>query len=157
MEGGYKWAASLSGTYMNSFKFAEIAGQPYKELVGNFYTRDLYLRWKHNASISLSKGDWSALFSQNYGSGYKDQVPNAGRGTPPTGFNPEIDAHTTYGLSGTYKGIKGMSITMGIQNLFDADPPFTAHNVDEVVGAGWDPRAASPRGRSYSVSARYKF
>jgi iron complex outermembrane receptor protein len=157
MEGGYKWAASLSGTYMNSFKFAEIAGQPYKELVGNFYTRDLYLRWKHNASISLTKGDWSALFSQNYGSGYKDQVPNAGRGTPPTGFNPEIDAHTTYGLSGTYKGIKGMSVTLGIQNLFDADPPFTAHNVDEVVGAGWDPRAASPRGRSYSVSARYKF
>jgi iron complex outermembrane receptor protein len=157
IEGGYKWAASLSGTYMNSFKFAEIAGQPYKELVGNFYTRDLYLRWKHNASISLTKGDWSALFSQSYGSGYKDQVPNAGRGTPPSGFNPEIDAHTTYGLSGTYKGIKGMSVTLGIQNLFDADPPFTAHNVDEVVGAGWDPRAASPRGRSYSVSARYKF
>ncbi|MES2757229.1 MAG: TonB-dependent receptor [Pseudomonadota bacterium] len=154
---GYKWAASLSGTYMQSFQFAEIAGQPYKELVGNFYTRDLYLRWKHNASISLSKGDWSGLFSQSYGSGYKDQLPNAGRSAPPPGFVPDIDGHMTFGLSGTYKGFKGTSITVGIQNLLDTDPPFTAHNVDEVVGAGWDPRAASPRGRSYSFNIRHKF
>ncbi len=154
---GYKWSASLDGTYMNSFQFSEIAGQPYKELVGNFYTRDLYLRWKHNASLRLAKGDWSALLSQSYGSGYKDQVPNGGKGTPPPGFVPEIDAHTTYGLSGTYTGFRNTTITVGIQNLFDTDPPFTAHNVDEVVGAGWDPRAASPRGRAYSFQAKYRF
>ena len=46
---------------------------------------------------------------------------------------------------------------MGIQNILDTDPPFTAHNVDEVVGAGWDPRVADPRGRSLSVLLKYKF
>ncbi|MDB5935046.1 MAG: tonB-dependent Receptor Plug domain protein [Massilia sp.] len=154
---GYKWSANLDGTYMNSFMFSEIAGQPYKELVGNFYTRDLYLRWKHNASLILAKGDWSALLSQSYGSGYKDQLPNAGKGTPPPGFNPEVDSYTSYGLSGTYSGFKNTTITVGVQNLLDRDPPFTAHNVDEVVGAGWDPRAASPRGRAYSFQLKYKF
>jgi iron complex outermembrane receptor protein len=29
--------------------------------------------------------------------------------------------------------------------------------VDNVVGAGWDPRVADPRGRTVSVSMRYDF
>ena len=49
----HNWSATLDGTYTDSFKFAEIAGQPYKEYVGKFFTRDLYLRWKHNASTQL--------------------------------------------------------------------------------------------------------
>jgi hypothetical protein len=28
-----------------------------------FYTRDLYLRWKHNATFSRQRGDWSAMLS----------------------------------------------------------------------------------------------
>ncbi|WP_328595418.1 TonB-dependent receptor [Rugamonas rivuli] len=153
----YKWAVNLDGTYTQSFKFAEIEGQPYKEYVGNFYTRDLYLRWKHNASISLSRGDWSGMLIQNYSSGYKDQLPNAGKSAPPAGFNPDVKAYTKYDLSATYTGFKNVTITLGIQNLLDTDPPFTAHNVDEVVGAGWDPRVADPRGRSLNILLKYKF
>ena len=153
----YNWSFNLDGTYTNSFKFAEYEGQEYKEYVGNFYTRDLYLRWKHNASISLAKGDWSAMLIQNYSTGYKDQLPNAGKSAPPPGFNPNVKAYTKYDLSATYTGIRNTTITVGIQNILDTDPPFTAHNVDEVVGAGWDPRVADPRGRSLSVLLKYKF
>nr|WP_263635265.1 TonB-dependent receptor [Janthinobacterium lividum] len=154
---GYKWNAALDGTWTQSFKFAEIAGQEYKEYVGNFYTRDLYLRWKHNASFSLARGDWSGLLTQKYSSGYKDQVPNGGARPYPAGFNPKVSSYTTYSLSGTYTGFKDTTVTVGIQNLFDRDPPFTAHNVDDVVGAGWDPRVADPRGRSLSFQLKYKF
>jgi iron complex outermembrane receptor protein len=157
IDGGYKWVANLNGTYTDSFLFAEIAGQPYKEYVGLFFTRDLYLRWKHNATLSLSRGDWSALLSQNFSTGYKDQLPNGGKGTPPAGFVPDVPSYMTFGLSGSYTGFKNFSITAGIQNLFDKDPAFTAHNVDEVVGAGWDPRVADGRGRSYSVQVKYAF
>lgn len=155
--GSYKWSAGLDGTWTQTFQFAEIEGQPFKEFVGNFYTRDLYLRWKHQASVSLSKGDWSTLLSQSYSSGYKDQVPNRGLGTPPAGFVPDVESHIRYNLSATYTGIKNLTLTAGILNLFDKDPEFTAHNVDEVVGAGWDPRVSDPRGRTFTVTARYKF
>jgi len=154
---GFKWNAALDGTWTQSFKFAEIAGQPYKEYVGNFYTRDLYLRWKHNASFSLARGDWSGLLTQKYSTGYKDQVPNGGALPYPAGFNPKVGSYTTYTLSGTYTGFKNTTLTVGIQNLFDKDPPFTAHNVDDVVGAGWDPRVADPRGRALSFQVKYKF
>jgi iron complex outermembrane receptor protein len=60
-------------------------------------------------------------------------------------------------MSGTYKGIPNASITVGIQNLLDTEPPFTAHNVDQVVGAGWDPRVANPRGRALWFNVKYEF
>ncbi|MES2151620.1 MAG: TonB-dependent receptor [Pseudomonadota bacterium] len=154
---GYKWNAALDGTYTNSYMFAEIAGQPYKEYVGLFFTRDLFLRWKHNATLTVSRGDWSALLSQNFSTGYKDQLPDGGKATPPPGFAYDVPSYTTFGLSGTYSGFKNTTITVGIQNLFDKDPPFTAHNVDEVVGAGWDPRVADGRGRAYSIQLKYAF
>jgi iron complex outermembrane receptor protein len=157
LPGGYKWNASLDGTWTQSYQFSEYEGQPYTEYVGNFYTRDIYLRWKHNATFSVSKGDWNVLLSNLYRDGYKDQLPNSGKGTPPAGFNPKVASYTTFGLSTTYTGLKNTTITVGIQNLFDRDPPFTAHNVDEVVGAGWDPRVADPRGRSLSFDVKYKF
>lgn len=157
LEGGYKWKAELDGTWTQSYKFAEIEGQPYKEYVGLFFTRDLYLRWKHAAKVTVSRGAWSVLLSNTFGTGYKDQLPNAGKGTPPAGFNPDVSSYTKFGLSTTYTGFKNTSITFGIQNLFDRDPPFTAHNVDDVVGAGWDPRVADPRGRAYTFNIKYKF
>jgi iron complex outermembrane receptor protein len=156
-EGGWKWSATLDGTWTDSFKFAEIEGQPYKEYVGLFFTRDLYLKWKHSATFSVTKGDWNVLVSNNFASGYKDQLPNAGKGTPPAGFDPDVSSYTRFGLATTYKGFKNTSITFGVQNLFDRDPPFTAHNVDDVVGAGWDPRVADPRGRAYTLNLSYKF
>ena len=156
-DGGWKWSATLDGTWTDSYKFAEIEGQPYKEYVGQFFTRDLYLRWKHSATFSVSRGDWNVLVSNNYASGYKDEVPNKGIGAPPAGFAPDVSSYTRFGLATTYKGFKNTSITFGIQNLFDRDPPFTAHNVDNVVGAGWDPRVADPRGRAYTLNLSYKF
>ncbi|MFL6711192.1 MAG: TonB-dependent receptor domain-containing protein [Massilia sp.] len=153
----YKWVAAVDGTYTQSFKFAEISGQPYKEYVGQFFTRDLYLRWKTRSTLTVTKGDWSGILAQNFSTGYNDQLPDGGKSTPPPGFNPRVDNYITYDLSGTYTGWKNITITGTISNLFNVDPPFTAHNVDEVVGAGWDPRVADPRGRTLTVQAKYTF
>jgi iron complex outermembrane receptor protein len=154
---GYKITAALDGTWTQSYKFAEIEGQPYQEYVGKFFTRDLFLRWKHNASVNVARGDWSAMLSNNFSTGYKDQLPDAGKMAPPPGFNPDVASYTTFNLTSTYTGFKNTTITAGIINLFDRDPSFTAHNVDEVVGAGWDPRVADPRGRTFSLTMKYKF
>jgi iron complex outermembrane receptor protein len=156
--GSYKWTAVLDGTWTQSYQYAEIDGQPLVEYVGKFSPRDLYLRWKHNASVNVARGDWSVMLSNNYSTGYQDQLPDNGKlVTLPAGFNPKVSSYTTFNLSTTYTGIKNTTITAGIINLLDRDPPFTAHNVDDVVGAGWDPRVADPRGRTFQVNATYKF
>ena len=127
---------------------------PYTETVGQWNSRDLFVRWKHQLSFSYTRGPWNGTVSQSFTSGYKDEKPV---GAVPAGFNPDVDSYTVYNVSATYTGIKNLSVTAGIKNLFDKDPPFTAHNLDFAAGAGCDPRVADPRGRAYTLRVNYKF
>lgn len=149
-----KWTAGLDGTYINSFRSRVFATEAYKESVGQWNSRDLFVRWKHNARFTYTTGPWSATFSQNYTAGYKDEKP---LGVIPPGFKEKVDSYIVYNLSATYSGFKNTSVTLGVKNLLNTDPPFTAHNVDFMAGAGWDPRVADPRGRAYTARITYKF
>lgn len=81
----------------------------------------------------------------------------AGRVSPPN-LNPKVDSYTTYNLSVTWTGIKNLSVTAGVKNLFDEDPPF-AITYDSLGGSGssWEPRVADPRGRAFVFGVEYKF
>ena len=149
-----RWTAGIDGTYIDSHRARIFATQPFTEFAGQWNSRDLFVRWKHEARFTYSEGPWSGTATQSFTSGYKDEVPV---GTVPVGFNPDVKSYTTYGVSATYTGIKNLSLTAGIKNLFDRDPSFTAHNLDFAAGAGWDPRVADPRGRAFTFLASYKF
>jgi len=152
--GAGRWLASLDGTYMDSFRSRVFTTQPYTETVGKWNSRDLFVRWKHQLGFTYTEGVWSGTLSQSYTAGYKDEVP---LGVVPAGFDPDVKSYIVYNLSGTYTGFKNTSITAGIKNLLNTDPPFTAHNVDFAAGAGWDPRVADPRGRAFNILMKYSF
>ncbi len=152
--GGATWTATFDGTYIDSHRSRIFTSQPYVESAGQWDSRDLFVRWKHQLNVAYTRGDWSAMVGQSYTSGYRDEVP---AGTVPPGFDPEVDSYTVYNLALTYSGVRNLTVTAGIKNLFDEDPPFTAHNLDFAAGAGWDPRVADPRGRSYTLRVNYKF
>ena len=117
------------------------------------------MRWKHTAAVGWSDGPWTASFSQQYTAGYRDEVDGYGSGVnlQNLGFQSKVKSYTLYNLSGSYKGIKNLTVTAGIKNLFDKDPPFSLHNVDNIAGAGWDGRVGDPRGRSFTLGVTYKF
>jgi iron complex outermembrane receptor protein len=162
---GGRLSTSLSGTKMLSNKERLTAAAPLVEFVGKWNTTNLYLPWRLDASVGYAKGPWNVTLSGIYRDSYEDENrgPSALGGnnylTPdsPLPFTRTIDSYATFNLVGTWTGIKGLAITGGIINLFDKQPPFTWHNVDNVIGAGWDPRVADPRGRTYSLSMRYAF
>lgn len=149
-----KWLATLDGTYIDSHRSRVFSSQPYVETVGQWNSRDLFVRWKHNLSFTYSQGPWSGTLSQSFTSRYMDEKPT---GVVPAGFNPQVGSYTLYNASVTYTGIKNLGLTLGVKNLFDTEPPFTAHNVDFAAGAGWDPRVADPRGRAVTLNVSYKF
>ena len=152
--GAGTWLANLDGTYIDSHRGRIFALQPYVETVGQWNSRDLFVRWKHQFSFTVAQGAWSGTMTQGYTAGYRDENPT---GVVPAGFDPQVKSHTTYDLSATYTGIKNLTLTGGIKNLLDTDPPFTAHNLDFAAGAGWDPRVADPRGRAFTFRVNYKF
>jgi iron complex outermembrane receptor protein len=159
---GARWTAALDGTYLLKKRSRVVPGVPYgPSEIGRFsFAGDLGLRWKHSASLSYRRGDWSSTLSQTFRSGYNDQVlPGvaAGRVSPPD-WKPKVDSYTTYNLGVTYTGIKGLTLTGLVKNILDTDPPF-AITYDSNFGSGssWEPRVADPRGRAFVITAQYRF
>lgn len=148
------WIAALDGGYIDSHRARIFSTQPFTEQVGRWHARTLHLRWKHQAHLSYAIDPWNMALSHQYASSYDDEVSP---GEVPAGFDPKVGAWSVFALSATYTGFKDLALTAGIRNLFDTDPPFTAHNLDFAAGAGWDPRVADPRGRAYTLSMNYRF
>lgn len=157
-----KWTAAIDGSYLLEKKSRPTANAPYgASEVGRFiFTGDLGLRWKHTAYVTYTEGNWTTMLSQIFRSGYKDQVlPGVANGlVTPSNYNPDVKAYSIFNLSATYSGIKNMTLTAGMKNIFNTDPPF-AITYDSNTGAGssWEPRVADPRGRSFTFMMNYKF
>lgn len=157
-----KWTAAIDGSYLLEKKSRPTANAPYGESeVGRFtFTGDLGLRWKHTAYVTYTEGNWTTMFSQIFRSGYKDQVlPGVLNGlVSPSDYNPDVKSYSTFNLSATYSGIKNMTLTAGIKNILNTDPPFAiTYDSNSGAGSSWEPRVADPRGRSFTLLANYKF
>jgi iron complex outermembrane receptor protein len=156
------WNAGIDGSRLLEKKSRTTKNSDFgPSEVGRFlFTGDLGLKWKHTAYISAKLGDWSGMLTNVYRAGYTDQVlPGVANGlVKPANYNPKVDAYSIFHASVTYSGIKNLTLTAGIKNLFDKDPPF-AITYDSNTGAGssWEPRVADPRGRSFNLLANYKF
>ncbi|MBN8502989.1 MAG: TonB-dependent receptor [Burkholderiales bacterium] len=152
---GGRVRTTIGGTKMISNKERLLKNAPLNEFVGKWSNTNLYLPWRLNASIGYRTGPWNTTLSMAYRDSYEDEDRTSYTAISPT--KRMIEDYTTFNLVSTYSGIKGLTLTGSIINLFDKQPPFTWHNVDGVIGAGWDPRVADPRGRTFSVSMRYDF
>ncbi len=159
---GARWTATLDGTYLlkKRSRVVPTAGWGPSEVGRWTVAGDLGLRWKHSAGLTYRRGDWSSTISQTFRSGYNDQVlPGvlAGRVNPPN-WNPKVADYITYNLGVTYTGIKNLTLTGVVKNLLDTDPPFSVA-YDSATGAGssWEPRVGDPRGRSFVLTAQYRF
>ena len=68
-------------------------------------------------------GPWSALFAQRYKSGYTDQ----------DGVN-KVKDYWIHDLSASYAATKDLVLTVGVNNVFDQDPPLTGPEHDLPAG-----------------------
>jgi iron complex outermembrane receptor protein len=156
------WSAGIDGSYLLEKKSRATDNTPFgASEVGRFtFTGDLGLKWKHTANITFKKGDWSTGLYNVYRAGYKDQVlPGVANGlVTPSDYQAKVDPYSIFHVSVSYTGIKNLTLTGGMKNIFNQDPPF-AITYDSNTGAGssWEPRVADPRGRSFNLLANYKF
>ncbi len=160
--GDAKWGVNLDGSYLIEKKSRLVASAPFGASEVATFTRagDLGLRWKHALSGTYTRGPWIATLTQLYRSGYTDYVlPGVANGSiVPPDWNANVAAYTLYNVSVGYTGIKDLSLTLGIKNLFNTDPPFSAaYDSNTGAGSSWEPRVADPRGRAFTFLATYKF
>ncbi len=159
---GSQWTLGFDGSRLLEKKSRATTNAEFgPSEVGVFtFTGDLGLKWKHSAYATYKYGNWSTMLQNIYRHGYDDQVlPGVANGlVKPSNYNPKVDAYSVFHLTTTYTGFKNVTLTAGIKNILDEDPPF-AITYDSNTGAGssWEPRVADPRGRSFSLRATYKF
>jgi iron complex outermembrane receptor protein len=156
------WTAGIDGSRLLEKKSRLTTNSAFgPSEVGRFtFTGDLGLKWKHTAYVTFKQGDWSGMLQNVYRDGYLDRVlPGVANGkVTPSDYDPKVHAYSIFHASVNYTGIKSLTLTAGIKNLFNQDPPF-AITYDDNTGAGssWEPRVADPRGRSFTLMANYKF
>ena len=160
--GGGRISASLDGSYLLKKQSRLLASSPFGTSELGLFTRsgDLGIRWKHVAAVTYAQGDWAATLRQQYTGGYTGYVPPGvanGSYIPPQ-WDPKVASYTLHHANVAYSGFKNVTLNVGVKNLFDRDPPF-ANSYDTGSGSGssWEPRVADPRGRSYVVTAEYRF
>ena len=159
---GARWNGSFDVSYLLKKRSKLTPAADFGSSEIGVFTRasDLGVRWKHTASITRTQGDWSTTLSQIYRSGYADFVlPGVANGTyPAPDWNPRVQPYETFNASVGYTGIKNLTITAGIKNLLNEDPPFSVtYDTNTGAGSSWEPRVADPRGRSYTLRVEYKF
>lgn len=107
------------------------------------------LRWKHVLSATWTYGSWSVGLAQNYYSGYED-------GNDLNGNRHEVPGQSIYDANLSYRGIKGLTLGLGVKNLLDEDPPVYIP-VSNQFQYGYDISLYDPRARFVYLNATYRF
>ena len=159
---GAKIRGGLDVSYLLKKRSRLVPGVPFGSSEVGVFSRagDLGLRWKHTAFVTYERGDWTGTLTQVYRGRYAGYVPPgvANGSYLPAKWDGTVAPYVLHHLTVGYKGIKNLTLTAGIKNLFDTKPPF-ANWYDTVLGTGssWEPRVADPRLRSFLFQAEYVF
>ncbi|UUO24355.1 TonB-dependent receptor [Colwellia sp. M166] len=111
---------SLDVTRLLTHESTPFAGQPTIDKVG-FITEDQgsYTQWRSNFSFSLISDDWIATYSMRYIGGADDV--NGGDFDP---LGKSVESITYSDLSASYMLNDSLTVSMGIDNLFDKKAPY---------------------------------
>ena len=108
------------------------------------------LRWKHQLAFSYGIGAWGFTLVNNYYSGYETGNQQW------TGDRNFIGAQSLWDLQVAWTGLKDMTVRLGVNNMFDKDPPMFVP-VSNQFQAGYDATLYDPRARFVYLTANYKF
>ncbi|CAG1019540.1 Colicin I receptor [Burkholderiaceae bacterium] len=134
----------VDGTYITKYKYQRERGGEFINAVGRYSDNAPVFRWQHTLTGTWSMGPWGATLAQRFKSGYTDQDETS-----------DVGSYSLWDLSLSWTGVKNLTLTAGVNNLFDTDPPRTVQAT--TFQRGYDPRFTDPLGRSLMFRAAYKF
>jgi len=152
------YTVGLNGTYFLKYdiqnpdgSFSSINGMVSPIVQGN---GGVIPKWRHYLYLDWKQAPWSLTLAQQYQSHYRD-IP----GTFEDFTDRNVGAYTLYHFFSSYSGVidKNLKVTFGIRNLLNTKPPYTNAGGQNYFQAGYDPGYVDPRGRTFLLSATYKF
>ncbi|WP_445229665.1 TonB-dependent receptor domain-containing protein [Duganella rhizosphaerae] len=164
-----KASVNWTGTYMLKAE-QDVPGVGTEKSIGRFDSYDdVVFRVVSKLVFALKTSDkLSNSLTVNYRSGYHDKVLTAddaavrvvnadGSIGGVAGMERDVKEYTTVDYQVKANYIKNLTVTAGIKNLLDQDPPFSVRNSGGGNQVGYDGRYADPLGRTFYLTASYKF
>jgi iron complex outermembrane receptor protein len=157
-----RFGFSLDGSYTDKYEGQNEAGGEWFDSVGKngalstgaTASNTYVYKWRHQARVNWSYDKFFAQLTQQYASSYEDTnaLPTQKPGQP---FYNVIAPYRVYNLSTSYKFNKQLKIGLGVNNLFDEDPPLSNQRLSSRVVFARN--VAKPIGRTFTVRADYTF
>jgi iron complex outermembrane recepter protein len=134
--------SKLGMTYIGTFKQSDLVTGEMVELNGTYNLP----RYRGNWDFAFERGAWEFSIGGYGVHSYQTQSFS---------LNDKVGAYEVWNTSLTYKGVKNLTVRLGVNNLFDRGTPFS----DETSGsnAGYNPSYSEPIGRFYTLGMQYKF
>ncbi|CUI07732.1 TonB-dependent receptor; Outer membrane receptor for ferrienterochelin and colicins [Janthinobacterium sp. CG23_2] len=145
--------ANYDSTYYSKHGY-QYEGSPEVSDLGNYKDFGPTPRYRHMLTLNYGLGQWSASVTHNYTKGYWDY-------TDPASIRPEypelrkVGAYSTFDATLGWKPMKNVSMTVGVKNIADQDPPSSRNESNFQVG--YDPTFTNPLGRTFYARLNYKF
>ena len=153
-----RFTASYRGSYVTKYRFQIEPGGPWFNPLGNYNPQfsGPVIRYQQIVTVGWEKGSWSGQVVNRYLNGYRDQNTQGAPFNVAPFNNRTVQEYSLFDVSLSYTGVKNMTLSAGIQNVFDTDPSFT-NQVGRFQARGYDDRFHNPLGRTYQLSAKYEF
>jgi len=161
LEAHYKWPRmswgrvrfDVSGTYYTRNDAQNPPPDPaYTGFVSNQFgsvVPGVLPRFKSYGAFTWDSGAWSATLANTYMSSYIDV------NTDNDGNLRRVSAMSLWDIQGQYTGFKNWTLTLGVKNMFDTNPPATNQNT--TFQGGYDPNNYDARARFVYVTVHYGF
>lgn len=107
-------------------------------------------RWRHTAQVLYGTDLWNVSLTQNFQKKYHD-TPSSITLVP-----RDVSAYSTVDGQAAYTGLKSFQFTVGVKNMFNANPPYANYgaSANNFIG-GYDVSYGDARGRFVYATVKY--
>ncbi|MGB1292050.1 MAG: TonB-dependent receptor plug domain-containing protein [Pseudoalteromonas sp.] len=146
---GLNWKAGLDTTYLDEY-VVEVTGDPVDYAGVITSGTGGYAEFKSNLTINVAGDNWDAQYQARYIAGM-DSYSCIGK--EDSCYAPTTPTVIYHDVSGSYLVNDTVSLTAGINNLFDKQPPYYTGNNDSNT----DPYTYDVLGRRFFAGVNVKF
>jgi outer membrane receptor protein involved in Fe transport len=156
--GGF--SANMALTHLLSWQQQEDPASPLTDQEGTIgiVLAETFPEWKARLSLGYTLQQFDVRWTMNYISSMDAVNNDASRSTPSAdALAPSVPSYVYHRLTGTWMPIDELSLTLGIANLTDKQPPIYTADPGAGVQANTDPSTYDVLGRRYFLNATYSF
>lgn len=167
VELAYTWNASslgrfdvsVAGLWYKSFSYQALPTDSERETAGRAtYWNGTIPRWRSYSTFSWSRGSWRGTLGWTYipavTDDESDPMETDSRFDRQVEAYNAIDLYVSYAFRSNWKFLRGLSVRVGANNVFNETPPMAGTTFSE---SNADIATYNPIGRFMFMEARYKF